>query len=154
MATYNYDQISVTLTHPKSLKNETASGILLNMRGPFGKTRSVERECSIGTIVHHLGPAPRIYIARVHLESATFTGCETLCDGWASLDGAIGTVTITPRNDTSGTTHIRTAYSATTALTNMKFYVDEIPAIVSSNSLCAVEFDVKMKKLTPVGLPS
>jgi hypothetical protein len=142
------DLLSITVTYPPELVSTVTGGILLAFTPPRGKLRTMDRDLpGVGSMIHFLGPAPRLYSASIRLESTTFEGLETKDEAWGNIENCLCTVTVTPRTD--GGSNARKSQ----LLTNMLATIREVYPPISSGDQFSRTITMDFKQVTPVGVP-
>lgn len=92
------DTITFDATHPADAEGVSFTGVtLLRWRKSAPLRRRVVHDVlGLGHTLHYLGPGGQKYIATIRVEGATWQTMEAAIDAVLELDGAFGTVTITP----------------------------------------------------------
>lgn len=144
----SYDGITVEITAPPDLVSTVTGGILLAFTPPRGKVRTMERELfGIGSMVHFMGPAAKVYSASVRLEATTFEDLETKDSLWSGLDGCLCKVNITPREGSAANNR------GSQTITNMLAALRDVSPPISSGDLFSRIMTFEFKSLTPIGVP-
>lgn len=145
-----WDTIEFEIDAPVELEGTKVTGNLLMLTRTNGSLRYSSRELiGLGEMVHFGGPRSKVYRSRILLDSDKFASIEELTDQWAMIDGAVGTLTVTPRTVVGDD---EVDLRATATWTNVLAMLDTFGEVSSGPGSSSRIMEFTFKRITPYGV--